>query len=68
MLDQAAILALQKTVRKVLVGRPVATYAVQLVRATRPGSPEAPDFVKKYVTYGAGPRAAVSVGSETASS
>ena len=30
---------------------------VQLVRATRPGSDEAPDFVKKYLTYGAGPRA-----------
>jgi MoxR-like ATPase len=56
-LDREAILALQRTVRKVLVGRSVTTYAVQLVRATRPGSDEAPDFVKKYLTYGAGPRA-----------
>jgi MoxR-like ATPase len=56
-LDRAGILALQQTVRKVLVSRPVTAYAVQLVRATRPGSDEAPDFVKKYLSWGAGPRA-----------
>ncbi len=56
-LDREGILALQRTVRKVLVARSVTTYAVQLVRATRPGSDEAPDFVKKYLTWGAGPRA-----------
>ena len=52
-----AILELQQTVRKVLVGRSVTAYAVKLVRATRPASDEAPDFVKKYLTWGAGPRA-----------
>jgi MoxR-like ATPase len=56
-LNRDAILALQRTVRKVLVSRPVVSYAVQLVRATRPVGDEAPDFVKKYLTYGAGPRA-----------
>jgi MoxR-like ATPase len=56
-LDRNAILALQRTVRKVLVARSVTTYAVQLVRATRPSSDESPDFVKKYLTWGAGPRA-----------
>ena len=56
-LNQEGILALQRTVRKVLVGRSVTTYAVQLVRATRPGTDEAPDFIKKYLTWGAGPRA-----------
>src|SRR5438309_124116 len=56
-LDRAAILDIQQTVRKVLVAHPVAAYAVKLVRATRPGSEEAPDFVKKYLTWGAGPRA-----------
>jgi MoxR-like ATPase len=56
-LDQAGILALQKTVRKVLVGRSVTSYAVRLVRATRPKSDEAPDFIKKYLSWGAGPRA-----------
>jgi MoxR-like ATPase len=56
-LNREGILYLQRTVRKVLVARSVAAYAVQLVRATRPGSDEAPDFVKKYLTWGAGPRA-----------
>jgi MoxR-like ATPase len=56
-LDRDGILALQRTVRKVLVSRPVTTYAVQLVRATRPHSDEAPEAVKKYLTWGAGPRA-----------
>jgi MoxR-like ATPase len=56
-LDQAGILALQKTVRKVLVGRSVTSYAVKLVRATRPKTDEAPDFIKKYLSWGAGPRA-----------
>jgi MoxR-like ATPase len=56
-LSREEILGLQKTVRKVLVGRPVAEYAVRLVRATRPGSPEATADIKKYITYGAGPRA-----------
>jgi MoxR-like ATPase len=56
-LNREGILFLQRTVRKVLVARSVVAYAVQLVRATRPGSDEAPDFVKKYLSWGAGPRA-----------
>ena len=56
-LDRDAILHLQRTVRKVLVGRSVSAYAVSLVRATRPGSSDAPDFVNKYLTWGAGTRA-----------
>ncbi len=35
----------------------VAEYAVDLVQSTRPASPTAPDFIKKYVQWGAGPRA-----------
>lgn len=57
MLDRQGILDIQQTVRKVLIGRSVAAYAVKLVRATRPKSDEAPDFVKKYLSWGAGPRA-----------
>jgi MoxR-like ATPase len=56
-LDRDGILDVQRTVRKVLIARSVTAYAVQLVRATRPGSEEAPDFVKKYLSWGAGPRA-----------
>ena len=56
-LDRAGILELQQVVRRVLIGRSVTAYAVKLARATRPGSDEAPDFVKKYLSWGAGPRA-----------
>ena len=56
-LDRADILRMQQVVLKVLVGKSMSAYAVQLVRATRPKSDEAPDFVKKYLTWGAGTRA-----------
>ena len=36
----------------------VARYAVESVRATRPTDPTAPDFVKKYVNFGASVRGA----------
>jgi MoxR-like ATPase len=39
------------------VGDYVLDYIARLVRATRPEDPTAPDFVKKMVDYGAGPRA-----------
>jgi MoxR-like ATPase len=35
----------------------VVKYAVALARTSRPSSPDAPDFVKDYVSWGAGPRA-----------
>ncbi len=57
LLDREAILNLQRIVRKVLLARSVSAYAVRLVRATRPQSEDAPEFVNKYVTWGGGPRA-----------
>jgi MoxR-like ATPase len=57
LLDREDILHLQNIVRKVLVARSVTKYAVKLVRATRPQTDEAPEFIKKYLTWGAGPRA-----------
>ena len=56
-IDGDQILQLQKIVRKVLIGRSVSAYAVRLVRTTRPREADAPSFVKKYLTWGAGPRA-----------
>src|SRR4051794_23583973 len=53
LLDREGILAIQKVVRRVIVGHTVAGYAVKLARATRPGSDEAPEFINKYVTWGA---------------
>ena len=57
LLDREDILNLQQIVRKVLIGRSVTAFAVRLARATRPKSDDAPDFIKKYLTWGAGPRA-----------
>jgi MoxR-like ATPase len=51
------ILALQEVVRKVPVAEHVFIYARDLVRATRPDEPGAPDFIKEYISWGAGPRA-----------
>ena len=52
------VLALQKIVRKMPVSQHVVDYAVNLARASRPADETAPDFVKNYLTWGAGPRAA----------
>ncbi|MBB01907.1 MAG: AAA family ATPase [Rubinisphaera brasiliensis] len=56
-LSDKQILALQEVVRKVPVAEHVFVYARDLVRATRPGEPEASEFVKDYFNWGAGPRA-----------
>jgi MoxR-like ATPase len=50
-------LALQRLVRDVAAAEPALQYAAALVRASRPDSPKAPDTVKRYVRWGAGPRA-----------
>ena len=50
------ILALQQLVRRVPVTEHVVRYAVRLVRATR-GREDSPEFVKQWVSWGAGPRA-----------
>src|ERR1022692_1905563 len=52
------ILDFQQLVRMVPIGESVARHAVDLVRATRPRDESAPDFVQKYVNYGASVRAA----------
>ena len=40
-----------------IVSKSIAAYAVRLVRGTRPNADDSPDFVKQYLTWGAGPRA-----------
>jgi MoxR-like ATPase len=52
------ILDFQQLVRMVPIADSIARYVVELVRATRHNSGSAPDFVKKYVNYGASVRAA----------
>ncbi|HUF80489.1 MAG TPA: MoxR family ATPase, partial [Burkholderiales bacterium] len=56
-LDGGDILRAQQTVRKVPVPDHVMDYVLDLVRATRPDEPEASDFVRQMVEWGAGPRA-----------
>ncbi len=51
------ILKFQWLVRQVPVADSVNRYAVNLVRATRPKDPAAPDAVRKYVNFGASVRA-----------
>jgi MoxR-like ATPase len=55
------ILALQEVVKRVPVGDHVIDFAAKLTRATRPGTDEAPDFVKEMVGWGAGPRAGIAL-------
>jgi len=53
------ILDFQQLVRMTPVAESVALHAVELVRATRPlSNGDAPDFIKKYVNFGASVRAA----------
>jgi MoxR-like ATPase len=56
-LDADAILAYQDLVRRVPVSPYVANYAARIARATRPGDPKSPDFIRKWVRWGCGPRA-----------
>jgi MoxR-like ATPase len=56
-IDKKAVIHLQEVVRKIPVSEHVIGYAVNLVRATRPSDPGAPEFTRKYVSTGAGPRA-----------
>ena len=51
------IVAIQQLIRKIPVADNVIEYAVRLVGKTRPNSVEATPLVKKYLDWGAGPRA-----------
>lgn len=51
------VLRLQQIVRKVPIAEAMVDYAVELSLNTRPTHPDAPDFIKDWVNWGAGPRA-----------
>jgi MoxR-like ATPase len=55
-LSGADILEFQELSRQVVIAEEIARYAVRLVDASRPGRPGAPDFVEKWVKWGAGLR------------
>ncbi|MEM7698448.1 MAG: MoxR family ATPase [Verrucomicrobiota bacterium] len=56
-LDGARVQHFQQLVRRVPVPENIYHFAVDLVRQTRPDSPDAPEWLKPYVGWGAGPRA-----------
>jgi MoxR-like ATPase len=51
------IIEIQNLVQRIPVTDNVFEYAVRLVSNTRPNNPSAPEMVKKYISWGAGPRA-----------
>jgi MoxR-like ATPase len=56
-LNANQLLELQHLVRRLPAPPTVVSYAVRLARSTRPNADEATPPVKKYVSWGAGPRA-----------
>ena len=56
-LDAASVIRFQDLVRRVPVPQHIYEFAVDLVRRTRPGSGDSPDWLKPLVSWGAGPRA-----------
>ena len=60
-ITEQEILNLQHVVRRMPVADHVYAYAEKLVRVTRPKTSEALDFCKKWLTWGAGPRAGLNL-------
>jgi MoxR-like ATPase len=56
-LSAKSILYLQKQISQIVASPLIITYVTRLVRATRPKDGAAPEFVKRLVDWGAGPRA-----------
>jgi len=57
-MDKAEIEHVQKLVRRIPVAQPVVDYIVRLSAMSRPVHAQAPSFVREYVSWGCGPRAA----------
>lgn len=56
-LDAEKFLLFQRLIRKMPVADDVIDQVVELVAVTRPKNPDAPEYIKKYIAWGAGPRA-----------
>ncbi len=57
LMDATEVQSFQSLVRRVPVPQHIYEFAVDLVRMTRPASPDAPAWLKPLVAWGAGPRA-----------
>ena len=60
-LNREELREMSRLARKIKIAEDVKQHALKIVLATHPESPEAVDSVKKYVSYGASPRAAQSM-------
>ncbi len=58
LLSRDLLTALQRLVPRVPAADHVIEHAVRIVRSSRPNSPDAPESLRRYVEWGAGPRAA----------
>ena len=58
-LGREEILFLQALVRRVPVADHIFNYVAKLVRSTRPVDPDSPEFIRRWVRWGAGPRASL---------
>ena len=56
--DREALMEMRHLARSVAVARPIQSYAIRLTMGSHPQSPYATPLVKRYVRYGASPRAA----------
>ena len=56
-LNSEDIIALQSLTRKIPAADDVVSYAVDLVRKTRPEEDISPDYIREWIKWGAGPRA-----------
>lgn len=61
LLDGPTIIEMQHLVRRLPVADHVLRFALQLVRLSRPSHPRSPEAVRRYVSWGAGPRAGQSL-------
>jgi MoxR-like ATPase len=60
-LNAEDIIGLQQIVRRVPVSDKVFHFAKRITRRSRPGTPDAAEFVRKWLTWGAGPRASMNM-------
>ena len=59
--DGPTIQEFQRVIRRIPVADHVFQYAAEIVRSTRPDEPDAPEFVKNLMAWGAGPRASLNL-------
>ena len=57
-IDREQVLEVRRQAEQVLVAPHVRDYAIDLVLATQPGQPNAPEVTRKFIRYGSSPRGA----------